>query len=179
MKITQGWGWLAAGVLALGLNGVYQDGGAAWAHRQVDRVIAPIANRAGAVIALASGRGEWFMAKANVVAAQDETASCRLATAMARVQTRMARTQGGMAHFEAMSAPQEAALARVEANRARIEAKVARIRLAPVAFHSITIPVVACPRVRVNVPRVNVPKVPVVKIPAPVVDIEMKGAGPV
>ncbi len=36
MKTTQGWGWLAAGVLALGLNGIYQDGGAAWAHRIVE-----------------------------------------------------------------------------------------------------------------------------------------------
>ncbi len=33
MKTTQGWGWLTAGVLALGLNGIYHDGGAAWAHR--------------------------------------------------------------------------------------------------------------------------------------------------
>jgi hypothetical protein len=66
----------------------------------------------------------------------------------------------------------------MEANRARIEAQVARVRLAPVAFQSITSPVVACPRVRVNVPRVIVPKVPVVRIPAPVVDVEM-GAGPI
>jgi hypothetical protein len=181
MKNTQGWGWLAAGVLALGLNGMHLDGGAAWAHRNLDGLMARVANRAEAVIALASGRGEWLMAKANLVAARDETASCRLATAMARFQTKIARTQNGMARFEAMSARQEEALARMEANRARIEAQVSRIRLAPVAFHSITSPVVACPRVRVNVnvPRVRIPEVPVVKIPAPVVDVEMKGAGPV
>jgi hypothetical protein len=184
MKTTQGWGWLAAGVLALGLNGFYHDGGGAWAHRQLDGVMAQVANRAGAVIALASGRGDWFMAKANLVAARDETVSCRFATTMARfqtkmAQTKMARTQSGMARFEAMSARQEEALARVEANRARIEAQVARLRLVPVAFQSITSPVVACPRVRVNmnmsVPRVQVP---VMRIPAPVVDVEM-GAGPI
>jgi hypothetical protein len=39
MKTTQAWGWLAAGVLALGLNGIYHDGGAAWAHRAVGRVL--------------------------------------------------------------------------------------------------------------------------------------------
>jgi hypothetical protein len=187
MKTTQGWGWLAAGVLALGLNGVYQDGGAAWVHRQVDGVMARVANRAGAVIALASGRSDWFMTKANLVAARDETVSCRFATTMARFQTRVAqtkiahtkiaRTQSGMARFEAMSARREEALARVEANRARIEAQVARLRLAPVAFQSITSPVVVCPRVRVNmnVPRVQVP---VMRIPPPVVDVEM-GAGPI
>jgi hypothetical protein len=40
MKNAQAWGWLAAGVLALGLNGIYQDGGAAWAHRAVTQVMA-------------------------------------------------------------------------------------------------------------------------------------------
>jgi hypothetical protein len=130
---TQAWTWLTAGVLALGLNGFYQDGGAAWAHRLVDRGIA-MADRSEAVLALATGRADWFMAKAKVVTAREETESCRVAAAMARVQTKMARTQGGFAQFEAMSDRQEAALARLEANRARIEAKVARVRFAPVAF---------------------------------------------
>jgi len=91
----------------------------------------------------------------------------------------MVWTQTGMAHFEAMSARQEAALARVEADRAQIEARVARLRLRPVTFNSVEIPVVVCSRVRVNVPRVNVPRVPMVRIPAPVVHVEKLGAGPV
>ncbi len=179
MKTTQGWGWLAAGVLALGLNGIYHDGGAAWARRNVDGVIARIVSQSEAVIALASGRADRFVTNASLVAARDETASCRLAAAMARVQTKIARTQNGMARFEAMSARQEAALARVEAKRARIEGQLVRVRLAPVAFDSVEIPFVACPRVRVDVPRVNVPKLPVVRIPAPMVHVEMAGAGPV
>jgi hypothetical protein len=179
MKTTEGWGWLAAGVLALGLNGIYHDGGAAWAHRNVDGVMARIVNQSEAVIALASGRADRFVANANLVTVRDEIASSRLAAAMARVQTKIARTQNGMARFEAMSAWQEAALTRVETNRARIEAQVGCVRLAPVAFDSVEIPFVACPRVRVNVPRVNVPKVPMVKIPAPIVHVEVAGAGPV
>ena len=43
MKNTYAWGWLAAGVLALGLNGIYQDGGAAWAHRALDQGVARLA----------------------------------------------------------------------------------------------------------------------------------------
>src|SRR5258707_12527920 len=78
---TQAWGWLAAGVLALGLNGIYQDGGAAWVHRNVDRVMAQIASESGAVLALATGRADWFMAKANLEAARTKTASCRIASA--------------------------------------------------------------------------------------------------
>jgi hypothetical protein len=175
MKTTQGWGWLAAGVLALGLNGFYQDGGATWAHRVADEV----AERSGSLVDLASDRIDGFMGRASLVAAQDGTASCRLATAVTRVQAKIARTQNRMAHFEAMSVRREGALARMEASRTRIEAQLARVRLAPVAFDSVEIPVGACPRVRVNVPRVSVPKVPMVKIPAPMVHVEVAGAGPV
>lgn len=185
MKTTQGWGWLTAGVLALGLNGFYHDGGAAWAHRIANRV----AQQSEAMVELASAQSDGILERVNLAVTRDETASCRLGTAMARVQsqiartqiarTQMARTQSGWARFEAMSARQEAALARMEANRARIEAQVARVRLAPVAFDSVTIPEVACPGVRINVPHVSVPRLPLVKIPAPVVVVEMKGAGPV
>jgi hypothetical protein len=176
MKTTQAWGWLAAGVLALGLNGFYQDEGAAWAHRIVEGAIGQVAERSGALVDLASERVDRFVESAHLVAAQDETASCRLAAAMARFQGKIAPTQSGMGHFEAMSARQEAALARVEAERARLEARVARVRMTTVAFNTLEIPAVACTRVRVNVPHVRVPRVPM--IPAPVVQVETSG-GPI
>src|ERR1700686_170340 len=141
---SEAWGWLAAGVLALGLNGVYHEGGAAWMHRNVERVIARVADQSGAVLALATGRADWFMAKANLAAARNETGACGMATAMARMQTQMVRAHGGMANFEAMSAREEAAMARVEADRARIEAQVARVRFSQVAFDAGKIPVI-CP----------------------------------
>ena len=34
---SRAWYWVAAGVLALGLNSEYQHGGLKWAHRAVDR----------------------------------------------------------------------------------------------------------------------------------------------
>jgi hypothetical protein len=176
MKTTQGWGWLAAGVLALGLNGFYQDGGLARAHQIVDAAIERVADRPGSLVELASERVERFVQNADLVVARDETASCRLAAAVARFQGKIARTQSGMAQIEAMSARQEAAMARVEVERARIEARVARVRMMPVALNTLEIPVVACPRVRVNVPRVRVPRVPM--IPAPVVRVET-GGGPI
>ena len=163
MKTTQGWGWLAAGVLALGINGVYHDGGASWARRDLDRAFARIAEQSGEVLALATGRAEWFMAKANLTVARNETASCRVATTVARFQSKMARTQGGFARFDAMSARREAALARVEENRARIEERMARVEAMPIAFHTATISAV-CPRVRVKIPRVNIPQVKIPEI---------------
>jgi hypothetical protein len=156
MKSTQAWGWLIAGVLALGLNGFYHDGGAAWAHRAMDRVMGQAANHTEAVVALALGRVDWFQAKTQnkieTAAAQGETASCRLATSMARLQTKftrqVTREDNGLARFEAMTARQEAAMARVEANRARMEAQLARIRVTPTAFETMS-----RPRVRVTISR--------------------------
>lgn len=167
--MKQGWSWLAAGVMALGLNGVYHDGGAEWAHRFV--------SRSAAVVALASGHEERFLSSA-----REHTLLCRVATEMARFQTKIARTQTGFAHFDAMTAQQEAGLARLEANRARLEAQVARLDLvsAPLspefgaAFgpKRIELPVI-CPRLPVNIPRT------LVRVPAPTVRVETLSAGPI
>jgi hypothetical protein len=151
MKTTQAWAWLTAGVLALGINGFYHDGGAVWAHR----IAARLAEQSGAVVEVASLRVHGFIGGANPLAARDQTASCRSTAAMARFQTKIARRQATMAHFEAISGRQEAGFARVEANRARIEAQVARVRMVPVAFGRVMDIVESCPRVRVDVPRVK------------------------
>jgi hypothetical protein len=176
MKMTQAWGWLAAGVLAAGLNANYYDGGFQWAHRVADRV----GHNSGAVLALASGRADQFLAEARVLTPRSQAASCRLATTLARVQTRISRSQTG---FDVMSVRQKAQLAKLEANRARMEAPIAvhtahfRIATAafdPVAFKALPTPVV-CPRVRVNIP-----KLPMMKIPfAPEIHLEMASTGPV
>jgi hypothetical protein len=174
-------GWLAAGVLALGLNGIYHDGGAAWLHRNADQVIAQVADRSGAVLALATGRADLFLAKAHVAAARNETASCRMAAAMARAQSKMERMHDGMADFEAMSAREEAGLARLEADRARIEAQVARVSYA--AFDPVKVRVF-CPRIQVAIPQVripavNIPRIPAVHVAVPDVHVDVMGSEPI
>jgi hypothetical protein len=173
MKTTQAWGWLTAGVLALGLNGFYHDGGAELAHRIVGRVV----YSSTAVVALASGRAAQFLEQAKMVVARNEPQSCPLSTAMARIQAKVVRTDTGLARFEAMSAREEAQLARVEANRARIEALAARSEFAtfvePMNFHAPNVSVI-CPRVRVNVPRI-----PMIRMQTPVVHVRTMGTGPV
>jgi hypothetical protein len=170
MKSREAWGWLTAGVLALGLNGIYHDGGAAWAHRAFNRVANQVAERTAPVLALATGRAEWFLAKASTTPAQHETTSCRMATSIARLQTKALRAPEGIARLEAISAREEqmnarleAKMARMEANRARFEARVAEtqarvegLRMIPVKFDTVRI---ACPRVHVNVPQVRIPAV--------------------
>ncbi len=187
MKTRRAWAWLAAGVLALGLNGFYQDGGAAWAHRAMDGLTVRVAERSLTLLSLASEALDRVREKANLIApelvgASDETASCRLSTAVVRFQTGIARMQNGMARFEAMSAREEGPLARMEAHRARMDAQVEHVRLAPVAFNTVEIPAVTCPRVRVNVLRINAPCVSVpqlLMVPAPGVQVEMLGDGPI
>jgi hypothetical protein len=188
---TQALGWLAAGVLAAGLNASYHDGGLAWAHRVADR----IEDRSAAVLALATGRADEFVARMRMASARNETASCRLTSTIARVQSRMERSETGFAEFEAMSDRQQARMDRMEANRVRIEARLARIRIPAVSFNPAVFPAafravsvseisvpqidlkdmkipVVCPRVRVRVPQP-----PMVKVP--MVHIDVAGSGPV
>jgi hypothetical protein len=60
---TQAWGWLAAGVLAAGLNASYHDGGLQWLHQAVDQV----EHGSAAVLALAGGHADLFLAEARLV----------------------------------------------------------------------------------------------------------------
>lgn len=186
MKTTQAWGWLIAGVLAAGLNASYHNGGLQWAHQVADRV----EYGSGAVMALASGRTDQFLAEARLLTLQDRSTqeqatqervpSCRFAAAVARVRSRIDRSQATVDRMQAMSDRQQA---RLEANRARMEARIAgqmshlsitTADFAPVALRLMPSPVV-CPRVRVSVPRM-----PRIEIPAiPEIHIDTGSAGPV
>jgi hypothetical protein len=179
MKTNQAWGWLAAGVLAAGLNASYYDGGLQWAHRIADRV----GDRSETALAVASGRASLFLAEARMIMARDQSASCPWSRAAARAQSRIARSQSQFDRFEAMSERQQAQLARLEANRDRMEAQItaraARFRVATAAFSPATskamaLPVV-CPRVRVNIPELPIGEMPVV----PEVHVDLSSAGPV
>ncbi len=191
MKANQAWGWLAAGVLAAGLNANYYDGGFQWAHRIADR----IGQNSTAVLALASGQVDQLLTEAPILTARDQPASCRVSTALARVQTRIAQTrivqtriaraEAGFDRFAAMSDKQEAQLEQLEANRERMKAlimvKPFQVRLAPAAFAPLVLqsgPVI-CPRVRVDIPQVPMMMMKMKTTPIPSVHIEMPGAGPV
>lgn len=170
---TQAFGWLAAAVLAAGLNASYHQGGMPWAHEIVDHVT----YQTEAVIDLATGRADQFLAKAQVaeakVEAQDEVSSCRLQQALVHVQSRIVRSQ---AHFdqmdERMAAREQAQAARIEAQRARIEAQISRMRIPAVTVTPVVVrtPTFDCPRIRVNVPRmprIEVPSIPAIHIDNP------------
>jgi hypothetical protein len=184
MKTNPAWGWLAAGVLAAGLNANYYDGGLQWAHRVAEQV----GHSSAAVLGLASVRADQFLTEAQMLARRNTPPSCPWATTLARVQTSIARSHVRSEGFEVMSARQEAQLAKLEANRERMQAQIAaqtsHFRFAspafsPVAFKGLPAAVV-CPRIRVNVPKLPVIKMPVApNVVVPNIHIEMASNGPV
>ncbi|HUA14547.1 MAG TPA: hypothetical protein VMG31_04560 [Verrucomicrobiae bacterium] len=178
MKI-KAWGWLIAGVAALGLNGFYQDGGMSWAHRIADR----IESRTETIVALASGKTGQFVSEAELVTSPDETASCRMATALAEAQTRIARSATGLARVEQLSAREEAQVARIEARRAQIEAEVASRRVCirvpsvsvrPAVLTEVQVPQINIPKIQVpevTVPEISIPRISVPEISVPKINI--------
>lgn len=198
MKI-QAWGWLAAAVLAAGLNSSYHEGGMQWAHEIADRV----EHNTGAVLALATGRADQFLAEArmlNVDRAVDSAkevahSRCPFTAATEQVQTAFDQSQAEFDRFQALSDRQQAKLARLEASRARMEAhlqaRLARVRFADNNFTFtndtdftpvvVQVPEIHCRRVRVatpHIPRVRV-QIPRIHVPAPVVSVDDASNGPI
>ena len=167
---TQAWGWLAAAVMAAGLNANYHDGGMQWAHEFADRV----QHNSEAVLALATGRADQFLVEAQMLTAKRETStSCPFAAALVQAEN---QDEWKSEEFEVMSAREQAALARLAAKRVQMEVRLANMRI-PARMSAVVIPnpQVSCRRVRVNIPRL-----PMIKMPAtPTFHIEAPGAGPV
>lgn len=180
-------GWLAAGVLAAGLNASYHNGGLEWAHRVVNRV----QDRAEMVLALATGDLNQFVAhahmtegrftEARLARVREENSPCRLSLALAQVQHAIPDAALTVAQFDRMSAREQAQLDRLSARRVRMQNQLSRIEIPAVAFRPVMVKVSsevqACPRVRVNIPRIVVPHITVPAMPQ--VHVEMAGAGPV
>ncbi len=164
---TQAWGWLAAAVMAAGLNASYHDGGLRWAHEIANQV----KHNTGAVLALATGRADQFVTEANLVAAAKQSSPCPLAAALAEARAIAVPTQMEVRRFEVMSAREQATLARIETRRARIEARVAQLHIPAMAFNPVVVQAPTrsfCPRVRVSMPRIPAVKMPML----PVVHVE-------
>jgi hypothetical protein len=199
---TQAWGWLAAAVLAAGLNSSYHNGGLQWAHEIVDRV----GHNTSAVFALATGRADQFLTEAQMLRVDRQESECPFTVAMADAQRSFDQSQSEFDRVQGFCDRKQAQLARLEARRARIEAQVqarlARIQVpdsdftfadgnlvnnsfrftsdsfSPVVVH---VPRLHCPRVRVNaprIPRVRV-EIPRIEVPANTLEVDNSGTGPI
>lgn len=175
MKNNRAWGWLAAGVLALGANGFYQDGGAVWAHRAVNQVIAAVSDRTEGVIALAAGRADLFLSKGKTVRTRNRVAACPFASVAPRLRAKVVRPMREVERFESMSSREEAQLVRLETNRERIEARFSQLQFVPTDFSPVKIRLV-CPRLNIKVPQINIPQTPTARIPE--IHVDTFSAGP-
>lgn len=172
---TQAWGWLATAVLAAALNSSYHNGGLQWAHEVADRV----QHNSNAVLDLATGRADQFLAEAQLATVHNSP-SCPLSATLSALRHSIAPVRTQEEQFEVMAARQQEALARVEANRARIEMRLARVRMANFNPVIVRTPRVACPRVNVRIPRIPTINMPAIHVPStPVVRVEYSEAGPV
>lgn len=96
MRSEKAWYWLAAGVLALGLNGAYQDGQLSWAHC--------LASRAASLVARASQRGlhlvtmaEWMLGRSPENFGRNEAVMQKIQTKLVCQRVAMAQRQMAMA----------------------------------------------------------------------------------
>src|SRR5579862_2201205 len=85
MASEKAWYWLAAGVLALGLNGAYQDGEFQWAHR--------IADRSAVLVQQVRDEECRFVAMAEMMLGHEPSGLERAQDRLARVQDRFSRQQ--------------------------------------------------------------------------------------
>jgi hypothetical protein len=81
MQSDKAWYWLAAGVLALGLNGAYQDGQLGWAHG--------LTGRAADLVERASERGLRFVTVAEVMLGRNPYVFGRTEATLQRIQSKL------------------------------------------------------------------------------------------
>ncbi len=122
MKSAQAWGWLTAGVLALGLNGFYQDGGMQWAHEALGQFV----HRSAAVVALATGSADRFVAEASQISANGRRYAC----ARSSNRDRALRVRALPAVLEEDSVLPEVARAKFELQRGEFESAMAELHAA-------------------------------------------------
>jgi hypothetical protein len=122
MRTEKAWYWLAAGVLALGWNGAYQDGQMGWAHVLVDRAAASVER-----VAL---RSQHFVAMAEVMLGREPRGFAHTQAAIERVQERIAcdRIAQVQRHTAMARVREQLAEANVRRKMAMVQMKMDRVR---------------------------------------------------
>jgi hypothetical protein len=178
MTSDKAWYWLAAGVLALGLNGAYQDGEFQWVHR--------LADHSARLMERASEEGLRTLATAEVMVGRNPESLARTEATLQKLQMRIACKRIEMARREVDMAQvhRDLAAARIDQQMAKVQASMDRVRMITIER---TNRVRNCPElsrviVMPNIPRVdlsNLPEVNIPEIPAIPAAPRMKANGPI
>lgn len=169
MRSNHAWYWLAAGVLALGLNGAYQDGQLGWAHVLVDR--------AAGVVERASMRGQHFLAMAELMLGHTPADFARTEASIQRVQDRIVCDRLAQAQRKmAMARVREQLVqAHLQQKMAMAQMKMDRVRMISVeranqfsncpGFSKVVVDLSDMPRIDLsNLPDIQVPDIRVVDV---------------
>lgn len=190
MRSEKAWVWLAAGVMALGLNGAYQDGQFAWVHR--------LADRSAAMVQELRDQGCRFVALAELMLGRDSATIARAQDQLARVQDRLSRGQ-----MDRMQRQLEAAQLRIDRAAQRMvmiqqdepcsHSRRFMVQMPEVDLHAVNVrafvPNMNLPSVRIpeiNIPQVTIPQidvpsvtVPEVRVPSVHVRVDDDNNGPI
>jgi len=162
MTSEKAWYWLAAGVLALGLNGVYQDGQFGWVHG--------IADHSTEIVERASMRGLSFVTAAEVMLGRNPDAMGWTHVTLQRVQGKLACKRIEMAErqIDMGRMQRDLAMARVDRQMARVQMKMDKVRMIAIENGHRAQKCSGFSRMVVTVPRVELPDVQIPEIQAPV-----------
>lgn len=131
---NKAWYWLAAGVLALGLNGYYQDGGLGPLHKLAERTTIAVANARAqfsevatlAEVALAAhAQARYERPAPAVVAVTPEVIPAEAQAQLAQLQGRLEAMQS--AGVQAQMARSQEVMVRRELQRAQVELRNGRL----------------------------------------------------
>jgi hypothetical protein len=165
MRSEKAWYWLAAGVVALGLNGAYQDGQLRWAHC--------LAGQATAYIQRVAERGMQHVAMAEVMLGRSPEAFDRTEGALQKIQSKavcqrvaMAQRQMAMAH-----ARQQIAEAKMRQKFDLMQMKMDKVRMISTwkadqfrncpGFAKVVVDIPDMPNVDLsNLPDIEIPDIP-------------------
>jgi len=186
MATEKAWYWLAAGVLALGLNGAYHDGEFPWLHSLADRPCA--------LLERVTEQKDRFFATAEIMLGGEPSTIARAQERLARLQERLSTAQVDRIRrrLEVAQCKITRAQAKVvvlEHNQlcsgtSRVVVHVPTVDM-PVmpavnvrAFMStVTVPSVQIPEInipQVNIPRIRIPQVRVPQIHVPPVHVQVE-----
>jgi hypothetical protein len=185
MATEKAWYWLAAGVLALGLNGAYQDGEFPWVHN--------LADRSCALLERVTEQKDRFVAMTEIMFGREPSSLARAQERLARLQERLSTTQVDriqrrlevaqckiaraqakvvvLEHSQLCSGTSHFVVHVPSVNMPAMPAVNVREFMSAVTVPSVQIPEINIPQVRV--PRITIPEVRVPQIHVPPVHVQV------
>ena len=161
MKSEKGWYWLVAGVLALGLNGAYQDGQLGWVHCLADRATAAIQQASAHSLHILT-MAEWMLGRAPETAGRTEAALQQFQNKMVAQRVAQAERQIAMAQ-----ARQQIAQAHLQRKMDMVHMKMDKVHMLGFdanhcsGFSKVVVDLGDLPNVDVsNLPDIQIPDVP-------------------